>query len=43
VCDSKKELAERLHYYQNNVKVTDVEGSNMLLNGFDVNEALELN
>ena len=42
VCDSKEELAERLHYYQDNVKVTDTEGNNMLLYGFDVEKALEL-
>ena len=42
VCDSKEELAERLHYYQDNVKVTDTEGNNMLLHGFDVEKALEL-
>ena len=42
VCDSKEELAERLHFYQDNVKVTDTEGNNMLLHGFDVEKALEL-
>lgn len=42
VCDSKEQLAERLHYYQDNVKVTDTEGNNMLLHGFDVEKALEL-
>ncbi len=42
VCDSKEELAERLHYYQDNVKVTDTEGNNMLLKGFDVDKALEI-
>lgn len=42
VCDSKQELAERLHYYQNNVKVTDTEGNNMLLHGFDIKKALKL-
>ena len=42
VCDTKEELAERLHYYQDNVKVTDTEGNNMLLCGFDVDAALEL-
>ncbi len=42
VCDTKEELAERLHYYQDNVKVTDTEGNNMLLRGFDVDAALEL-
>lgn len=43
VCNSKKELAERLHYYQDNVKVYDTEGNYMLLKGFDVDAALELN
>jgi len=42
VCDSREELAERLHYYQNNVKVIDSDGNNMLLHGFDVDKALEL-
>ena len=42
VCDSKQELADRLHFYQENVKVVDVNGENMLLHGFDVDAALEL-
>lgn len=42
VCDSKKELAECLHYYQEQVKVTDTENRDMLLHGFDVDRALEL-
>lgn len=42
VCDTKEELAERLHYYQDNVKVTDTDGNNMLLSGFDVEKALEI-
>lgn len=42
VCENKEELAERLHYYQNNVKVTDAKGNDMLLKGFDVDKALEL-
>jgi hypothetical protein len=42
VCDTKEELAERLCYYQDNVKVTDTEGNNMLLKGFDVRKALKL-
>lgn len=42
VCDSKEELAERLHYYMDNVKVTDQNGEQMLLKGFDVEKALEL-
>ena len=40
VCDSKEELATQLKLYQNNVKVTDAEGRDMLLRGFDVDEAL---
>ena len=42
VCNSKMELADTLKYYMNTVKVLDVNGSNMLLKGFDVNKALEL-
>lgn len=42
VCDSKEELAERLHYYQNNVSVIDTNGNEMLLKGFDVEEALQI-
>lgn len=42
VCDSKEELAAALTEYQNKVKVTDTEGNNMLLKGFDVKKALEL-
>lgn len=42
VCNSKVELAETLQYYINKVKVLDESGCNMLLKGFDVNEALEL-
>ena len=42
VCDSKEALAECLKEYQNKVKVYDTEGNNMVLNGFDVNKALEL-
>lgn len=42
VCDSKTELAEALKHYMNTVKVTDEAGNNMLLKGFDVDEALEL-
>ena len=42
VCNSKNELAECLRYYQYTVKVTDTDGNNMLLKGFDVNKALEL-
>ncbi|MCI8887568.1 MAG: carbamoyl-phosphate-synthetase [Hungatella sp.] len=42
VCNSKVELAETLQYYINKVKVLDESGCNMLLKGFDVNQALEL-
>ncbi len=40
VCDTKEELAERLHHYMDTVKVTDIEGRSMLLHGFDVEKAL---
>ena len=43
VCNSKMELADTLKYYQNTVKVYDENGNDMLLKGFDVNKALELN
>ncbi|WP_035796333.1 ATP-grasp domain-containing protein [Butyrivibrio sp. WCD3002] len=43
VCESKEELAEKLKFYQNSVKVTDINGNNMLLKGFDVDKALEIN
>lgn len=42
VCGSKLELADTLKYYMSTVKVLDEEGNNLLLNGFDVNKALEL-
>ena len=42
VCDSKQELATTLKYYQNTVKVYDDAGNEMLLDGFDVDKALEL-
>ena len=42
VCDSKEELASTLEYYQNTVKVTDENGNNMLLKGFDSNNALQI-
>ena len=42
VCNSKMELADTLKYYMNTVRVTDEQGNNMLLKGFDVNKALEL-
>lgn len=42
VCDSKLELAECLKEYQSKIKVYDSEGNNMVLEGFDVDIALEL-
>lgn len=42
VCDSKKELADTLKYYQDTVQVLDENGEGMLLNGFDADKALEL-
>jgi biotin carboxylase len=42
VCNSKEELAEKIKYYQDTVKVTDINGNNMLLKGFDVDKALQL-
>lgn len=42
VCDSKAELAECLKEYQEKVKVYDADGENMILTGFNVDEALEI-
>ena len=42
VCDNKKELADALKHYMDSVKVFDENGNNMLLQGFDVDKALEL-
>lgn len=42
VCDTKQELAGTLKEYQSKVSVTDINGNNMVLNGFDVDAALEL-
>lgn len=42
VCDSKQELASALWEYMNSVEVLDSDGNNMVLNGFNVKEALEL-
>lgn len=42
VCDSKVQLAETLAEYMNKVKVFDIAGNNMLLQGFDIKRALEL-
>lgn len=43
VCDSKEELAECLKEYQSMIKVYDENGNNLVLKGFDVDKALELN
>lgn len=43
VCNTKQELADTLKEYQSKVKVFDSNGNNMVLNGFDVDAALELN
>lgn len=42
VCDSKGELADKLRHYQEAIQVFDENGNNMLLNGFDIDKALEL-
>jgi hypothetical protein len=42
VCNSKQELADTLKHYMDTVMVLDENGNNMLLNGFDVDKALEL-
>ena len=42
VCDTKQELADCIKEYQKKVKVFDENNQNMVLNGFDVNEALEI-
>ena len=42
VSESKTELAERLRYYMDTVRVFDQHGNNMLLHGFDVENALQL-
>ena len=42
VCDSKDELAACIKEYQQNVKVIDENGNNMVLAGFDAQKALEL-
>lgn len=43
VCRSKQELAQTLKEYMDKVKVYDENGEPMLLKGFDVDAALELN
>ena len=40
--DSKDQLAESLLHYMDTVRVFDEHGKDMLLKGFDVNNALEL-
>ncbi len=40
VCDTKKELKERIDYYRKHIKVVDVHGNDMLLEGFDLDRAL---
>ncbi len=42
VCDSKKEICDKLTEFQAKVKVTDTEGNDMLLRGFDPKKALEM-
>jgi biotin carboxylase len=43
VCDSKEELAARLKEYQSKIKVYDENGNDLVLSGFNVDKALELN
>lgn len=43
VCVSKEKLAECLKEYQSKIKVYDENGNNLVLKGFDVDKALELN
>lgn len=40
VCDSKKQLAERIKHYRETIKVTDEMGNDMLLKGFDTEKAV---
>lgn len=42
LCDTKKELAEALKEYMSKVSVLDKNGTEMLLQGFDVDKALKL-
>jgi len=42
VCNSKQELADKLNEYEQKVRVFDENGNNMLLKGFNAEEALEL-
>lgn len=43
VCDTKAGLADALNEYMDKVSVVDKNGNEMLLHGFDVKKALELN
>jgi len=43
VCDSKEQLAERIQYYRDTIRVYDSNGNDMLLKGFDVNYAVGVN
>lgn len=43
VCDSKTALADCLKEYQNKIKVLDEHGNDLVLKGFNVDTALELN
>lgn len=40
VCDSKEQLAERINYYREKIKVYDQDGNDMLLKGFNVKKAV---
>jgi len=42
ICDTKEELCRAIEEYQQKVKVTDINGNDMLLKGFDAKKALEL-
>ena len=42
LCNTKQELADTLKEYMDKIKVYDSDGSNMVLNGFPVDKALEL-
>lgn len=43
VCKTKVELADTLSEYLDKVSVVDLDGNEMLLHGFDIKKALELN
>jgi len=42
VCDTKRELAEAIAEYQTGIRVSDIHGGNMLVDGFDAAAALEV-